>query len=143
MSVEDDLSQNLDDISGLADQLVALIIAKDALAADLQSQITALVAGDAATAAKVQTAFDKSVVAENKLRAAVPGVPPVGGTPLLTSYANAADFRAAATAYTGPEDVTLDGTDVPTGTPTANQTGKLDYFTHSADGSVNTMGPTD
>lgn len=138
MSVEDDLSQNLDDISALADQLIGLIIAKDAIAADLKAQVAALVAGDAATAAKVQAAFDKSVAAEDKLRAAVPGVPPVGGTPLLTSYASKAEFDTAWAAYTGPEGVTLDGASVKSGTsPT------LDYFNHSADGSVSTSGPAD
>lgn len=134
----DALSQNLDDMSGLADQLIAFILAADGIAADLRAQIAALVAGNTALAAKVSSAFDKSEALENKLRAAVPGVPPIGGEPLLTSYADRASFDAAVAAYTGPEAVNLDGIEVKTGTAPA-----LEYFTHSADGSINTSGPTD
>lgn len=138
MSREDDLVQNLDDISGLVDQVIGLIVAADANAARLEAEIVALVTAGGITAAKVQAAFDKSEAAENKLRAVVPGVPPVGGTPLLTSYADRAGFDAALAAYTGPEAVNVDGSEVKAGTAPA-----LDYYTHSADGSVNTMGPTD
>jgi predicted secreted protein len=131
----DALSQNLEDIAGLADQLLGLIKAKDDLAADLRAKIDALVAGDADVAAKVAAAFAKSEDAENKLRSVVPGVPPIGGTPLLTSYPDKAAFDAAVAAYTGPEGVTLDGASVKDGTsPT------LDYFTQD-DGSVSTTSP--
>lgn len=134
----DALSQNLDDMSGLVDQLVAFIQAADAVQADLRAQIAALVAGDAALAAKVDAAFTKSETVENKMRAGLPGVPPIGGTPLLQSYPDAAAFDAAVAAYTGPEAVTLDGTEVKAGTAPS-----LDYFTHSATGEINTTGPTD
>jgi hypothetical protein len=145
MSAIDDLSQNLDDITALVDQILGVIQAGDTLAAELRTQIAALVdaanlsaAEKAALAAKIDAAFAKSVAAEDKLRAAVPQVPPVGGEPLLTTYASNADFTAAVAAYSGPEGVTLDGASVKTGTsPT------LDYFSHSADGSVSTSGPTD
>jgi hypothetical protein len=136
--VVDALSQNLDDIVGLVDQIVDVIVAGDAEQARLRAEIANLLAGDAAMAAKVSTAFDKSEAAENKLRAAVPGVPPVGGTPLLPSYASKAEFDTAWAAYTGPEAVTLDGTEVKSGSTPA-----IDYFTHSADGSVTIVGPSD
>lgn len=136
--VADALSQNLDDITGLVDQILGVIAAGDALAVDLRAQVATLVAGDAALAAKIDAAFAKSVAAEDKLRAAVPQVPPVGGPPLLTGYPDRASFDAAVAAYTGPEGVTLDGASVKAGTSPS-----LDYFTHSADGSINTSGPTD
>jgi hypothetical protein len=65
-------------------------------------------------------------------------VPPVGGTPLSPSYASRAEFDTGVAAYTGPEAVTLDGTEVKAGTSPA-----IDYFSHSADGSISTSGPTD
>lgn len=138
MAKIDDLVQNLDDMSGLVDQLVAFIVAADAVQADLRAQIDALVANDAALAAKVTTAFDKSEEVENKMRAGLPGVPPVGGEPLLQSYVSAAEFDTAVAAYTGPEAVTLDGIEVRAGTAPS-----LDYYTHSATGEINTTGPTD
>lgn len=132
------LSQDLDDMSGIADQYIAFVVANDGVQAGLRAQIDALVAGDAATAAKVTAAFDKAEATENKMRAGLPGVPPVGGTPLLNSYASGAEFDAAAAAYTGPEAVTKDGIEVKAGTAPA-----LAYFSHSADGSVNTTGHSD
>lgn len=134
----DATSTNLDDMSGLADQLIGAIVAGDAIAVQLRADIEALVAGNGALASKATAIFDKSEATENKMRAGVPGVPPVGGTPLLTGYASRAEFDAAVVAYTGPERVTVDGADVKTGTDPS-----LDYFSHSADGSVSTVGPTD
>ncbi len=130
--------QNMDDISGLNDQLIALVVASDGIQADLRAQIAALLAGDAAVASKVDALFAKSETEENKLRAAIPGVPPVGGTPLTASYATRAEFDAAVAAYTGPEAVNVDGIEVKSGTSPA-----IEYFSHSADGSVSTSGPTD
>jgi hypothetical protein len=132
------LSQNLDDMSALADQLIAFIVAADGVQADLRAQIEALVAGNASVAAAVSAAFDKSEAVENKMRDGLPGVPPVGGEPLVQSYADRASFDAAVAAYTGPEAVTVDGIEVKSGTMPS-----LDYFSHSADGSVSTTGPTD
>lgn len=132
------LTQNLDDMSGLADQLIEFIVAADGVQADLRAQIETLVASDAAVAAAVAAAFDKSEAVENKMRAGLPGVPPVGGDPLVQSYADRASFDAAVAAYSGPEAVTLDGIEVKAGTMPS-----LDYFSHSADGSVSTTGPTD
>jgi hypothetical protein len=56
----------------------------------------------------------------------------------VPSYVDVASFNAAVAAYTGPERVTLDGVDVKAGTDPS-----LDYFSHSADGSVSNSGPTD
>lgn len=134
----DELSQNLDDMSGLVDRLVAFIVAADALHTADQTAIADLLAGDAAMAAQVQAVFDKSETVEAKMRASIPGVPPPGGTPLLQSYASAGEFDAAVAAYTGPEAVNKDGIEVKAGTAPA-----LEYFSHSGDGSVSTTGPTD
>lgn len=134
----DALSQNLDDMSGLADKYIAFVVASDGIQADLRAQIAALLAGDATLAAKADAAFAKSEATENKMRAGLPGVPPIGGTPLLQSYATRAEFDTAVAAYTGPEGVTVDGSSVKSGT-----TPTLDYFSHSGDGSVSTTGPTD
>ena len=130
--------QNLDDMSALADQLIAFIVAADGIQADLRAQIAALLAGDAATASKADALFQKSIAVEDKLRAGIPGVPPVGGTPLATSYPTRAAFDTAVAAYTGPEAVNVDGIEVKGGTAPA-----IEYFSHSADGSVSTSGPTD
>jgi len=136
--VVDALTTNLDDMSALADQLIAFIVAADGVQSALRAEIAALLAGNASLATKVDAAFAKSQAVEDKMRAALPGVPPVGGTPLLQSYASSAEFDTAVAAYTGPEAVTKDGIEVKTGTAPS-----LDYFSHSADGSVSTTGPTD
>jgi len=145
MSGIEALKQNLVDIRDLAQQYLALIISKDAAAAALQQKINALVdASNLAAAEKTQlladidSAVTASQTTEDALRAGLPGVPPVGGTPLTPSYADRASFDAAVAAYTGPEGVTLDGSQVKAGT-----TPSLDYFSHSADGSINTSGPKD
>ena len=136
--VLDDLNQNLDDMAGLVDKYVQAFIDADAIQAALRAEIASMVAGNAALASKIDAAFAKSVATEDKMRAGIPGLPPVGGTPLLQTYATRAEFDTAVAAYTGPEGVTLDGTGVKAGTsPT------LDYFSHSSDGSVSTVGPTD
>jgi len=135
--VVDALTTNLDDMSALADQLIAFIVAGDAIQSALRDEIAALVAGDAALAAKVDAAFAKSQEVEDKMRAALPGVPPVGGTPLVQSYASSAEFDAAVAAYTGPEAVTKDGVEVKAGTAPS-----LDYFS-SVDGSVATTPPVE
>lgn len=123
--------KNQDDMLELAGQI-------DAERAGLKQQILDLLANNAPLLAKANTLFDKSEAAENKLRAGLPGLPPVGGTPLLNSYPSAGAFDAAVAAYTGPESVTKDGIEVKAGTSPS-----LDYFSHSADGSVSTTGPTD
>lgn len=125
--------QNQDDMLELASQI-------DAERASLKQQILDLLANNAPLQAKAQTLFDKSEAAENKLRAGLPGLPPVGGTPLLNSYDTAAEFDAARAAYTGPEAVNLDGIEVKTGSAPA-----LEYFTHSDGtpaGVINTTGTT-
>lgn len=143
-----DLTQNLEDITGLAQQLVDLIAAKDAAAAALANENAALVAAANISAAekaaltdKMAAALAKSIAAEDKLRAAIPGVPPVGATPLDVSYPDKASFDAAVGAYTGVESVTLDGAEVHAATDTS--AAPANYFTHSADGHIDTSGPTD
>lgn len=138
MSKIDDLTQNLQDITDLVAQILQVIADGDAEKVALRQQVADLLAGDAAMAAKVDAAFQKSEDAENALRAAVPGVPPVGGTPLNPSYPDRGAFDTAVAAYTGPERVTLDGSDVKGGTDPS-----IDYFTHSVDGRIDTTGPTD
>lgn len=134
----DALSTNLDDMSTLADQYIAFVVASDGIQATLRAEIAALLAGNTALAQKADAAFAKSEATENKMRAGLPGVPPVGGTPLNTSYPSGSEFDAAVAAYTGPEAVTKDGIEVKAGTAPA-----LEYFSHSADGTVTTSGPTD
>ncbi len=140
-----DLKQNMLDLQALAAQYLDLIKAKDAANAALQAQIADLVAQVAAgtlAIADLQAGIDQAVAdsqaTEDQLRAGLPGVPPIGGTPLNPSYPDRASFDAAVAAYTGPEAVTVDGTEVKAGTSPS-----LDYFSHSADGSVSTSGPTD
>lgn len=141
----DDLKQNMVDLRALADQLLDLIKTKDDTNAALVQQIKDLVAQhvtDQATLdalnAGIDAAVSDSQATEDKLRAVIPGVPPVGGTPLATTYADRASFDAAVAAYTGPERVTIDGADAKAGTDPS-----LDYFTHSADGHIDNVGPTD
>lgn len=145
MDALNDLKQNMTDLRGLAQQYLALIIAKDDAAAALQETINGLIAAaDIAQAEKdallegINQAVVDSQAVEDEMRAGLPGVPPVGGTPLNVSYADQASFDTAVAEYTGPEAVTLDGNEVRAGTSPS-----LDYFSHSADGSINTSGPTD
>jgi hypothetical protein len=145
MATVQDLLQNMTDLQDLSKQYLDLIVAKDAAAAALQAQIADLVAAagiSAAEKAALQAAIDEAVAAsqatEDALRAGLPGVPPVGGTPLAPSYADRASFDAALSTYTGPEAVTVDGAEVKAGTSPG-----LDYFSHSATGEVSVSGPTD
>ena len=141
----DKAQQNLTDMSGLVDDLVAHIVASDAVQADLRAQIASLLSGDAATAAKADALFQKSEEVEAKMRASLPGVPPPGGTALNQSYPGPngdADFTAAAAAYNGPEVVKLNGIELPTAF-TGTTAGELLYYSHSTDGSVSTTGPSD
>jgi hypothetical protein len=145
MATVQDLLQNMKDLQDLSKQYLDLIIAKDAAAAALQTQIADLVAAAGISAAEkeaLQAAIDQAVAesqaTEDALRAGLPGVPPVGGTPLAPSYADRVSFDAAVVAYTGPEAVTVDGVEVKAGTAPS-----LDYFSHSATGEVNVSGPTD
>lgn len=130
--------QNQDDMLELASQI-------DAERASLKQQILDLMANNAPLLAKATALYDKSEAAENKLRAGIAGLPPVGGTPLLNNYPGpngGADFDAAAAAYTGPEAVKKDGIEVKQFTGTGDVV-TLEYYSHSADGSVNTTGPSD
>jgi len=145
MGAIDDLKQNMVDLRDLAQQYLDLIISKDAAAAALQTQINDLIAASSLAAtekaqllADIGAAVIDSQATEDALRAGLPGVPPVGGTPMDVSYADRASFDQAAASYTGPEAVTVDGVEAKAGTLPS-----LDYFTHSATGEVNTSPPTD
>ncbi len=144
-SVSQQLKQNMQDLRDLAQKYLDLIIAKDAAAAELAKKNEDLVNALNLSAAEKQQLLDDmaqavtdSQATEDALRAGLPGVPPVGGEPLALSYADRASFDAAVAAYTGPEAVTVDGTEIKAGS-----TPSVDYFSHSADGSVNTTGPAD
>lgn len=100
---------------------------------------------------------------ENDARAGLPGVPPIEtptdpatppvdpdpATPtdpvvvgiLAPSYADRASFDAAVAAYSGVEQVTLDGAEVKAASDAA--AAPANYFSHSADGSIDLAGPTD
>lgn len=140
-----EVRQDLADTKGVIALLIGFIQNNDAEKAALRQRITDLLAksdaDDAAKAAlqtEIDAAFDEAEDVENTARAGLPGVPPVGGEPLLPSYADRSSFDSAVGAYTGPEQVTLDGNEVKAGS-----TPSLDYFSHSGDGSVSTTGPTD
>lgn len=142
------LAQNMKDYDEVVTGLLAALAASDAAKAALAQQAAdAVTAMNVATAEKntalqaISDAVDASDAAENKARAGLPGVPPVGVTPLATSYASKADFDAAVAAYQGTEQVTLDGAEVKAATD-ANAAAS-NYFTHSATGEINISGPTD
>jgi len=144
MSDITELEQNLTDLEALGDQLLTLIANNDARAKALQDQIDALIAAanisaaeKAALAAKIDAAVAKSQALEDKERAGIPGVPPVGGEPLSPNYATRAEFDTAVAAYTGVEQVTLDGNEVHAATDSS--AAPANYFSHSADGSVSTL----
>jgi hypothetical protein len=126
----------------LIDYIVAFdarIAAKDTQIADLITASNLSAADKAALLAKITALTARTTALENKERNALPAVPPVGGTPLALSYADKAAFDAAVAAYTGTEQVTLDGVEVraatvATATPSA-------YFTQ-ADGSISTTATT-
>lgn len=139
------LLQNMADLRELAQKYLDYIIAKDGIIAEKDQKIADLmdeVASGGMTIQEAKTAMMEAIgesqAAEDAMRAGLPGVPPVGGTPLDPSYVDQASFDAAVADYAGPEAVTLDGAEVKAGTSPS-----LDYFTHSADGSINTSGPTD
>lgn len=145
MATIQDLQQNMQDLRDLSQLYLDLIIAKDATAAALNAQIADLIAAanisateKAALQAGIDAAVADSQATEDALRAGLPGVPPVGGSPLATEYADLASFNTATSSYGGPEGVTLDGVVVKAGT-----TPELNYFTHAdLGGVINTSGPT-
>jgi len=159
MGLREELAQNMTDLRDLAHEYLAFIITKDDMIADRDAAIAArdaqivdllaqLAAGQI-TVTEMQTqvadanatladAIAASQAAEDALRAGLPGVPPVGGTPLQTAYPERTSFDAAVAAYTGPEAVTLDGAEVKAGVTPA-----MDFFSHSVTGEINTTGPTD
>jgi hypothetical protein len=139
-----EVSQNLDDTKELVGQILELIHSHDAENEALKQQIVDLVAAaNMAQAEKdalqldIEAAWQKSEDTENAARAGIPGVPPVGGEPLGVTFADLSAFNSAVAAYTGPEAVTLDGTEMKSGTMPS-----LDYFSHSEDGHVDISGPT-
>jgi hypothetical protein len=143
MDQMDDLSTNLADLQALVDQILTVNTDSDAEKVRLRAQVADFIATAAIDAAakaalqeKIAAAWAASEKVENDLRAKVPGMPPVGGTPLLTTYADKAAFDAAVAAYTGPEAVTLDGAEVKTGTAPA-----LAYYLDAAAGGVSNVPP--
>lgn len=141
----DQVIENLNDMRGLVDQLLAVIQQGDAEKQALRAQVAQLVADAGlaeearqALAEKIEQAFAASEDTENKMREAIPGAPPVGGTPLLQSYATRDEFEAAVSSYTGPEAVTLNGVNMRAGTEPA-----LAYFDHpESDGRIDTTDPS-
>jgi hypothetical protein len=103
--------------------------------AQVAAAVAAATAGDDAQAETIAQGLTTEGAA------LVAALPPVVVTPpaaLAASYASLALFTTAVTAYTGPEEVDLDGVAVKAGNTTI-----LAYFTHSDQGGViNTTGPT-
>lgn len=144
---------NIADMHDLFSQWQDLLVQKDAINQAQQAQILELIANaaiDDAAKLELTTAatesFQASTDEENRIRLAIQGVPPVGVTPLPTSFADKAAFDAGVAAYTGPEAVTYatvaaGEVEVKGGTQPA-----LAYFQHSVDGTesgVDTTGPAD
>lgn len=145
--IENALIQNMADYDEVVTGLIAALAASDAAkAAQTQIAIEAVAAMNVAKGerdqaiATITAAVAASDAAENKARAALPGVPPVGGTPLETSYPDRVSFTDAVAAYGGAERVTLtelDGTvaDVKGGTDPS-----LNYYVQT-DGSISLTNP--
>lgn len=93
------------------------------------------------------TAFPNATIGAERpsTAAAGTGTPPPPAT-LPTSFpgpaaASLAAFQAAVNAYTGPEEVDLDSLSVKAGAATP-PSAVLAYFSHSADGSIDMVSPT-
>lgn len=132
--------QVLDDLDTINSEIAAFIADHEAIDDALRAQVKDLtdkLAADEISLAAFQTgtdaAFEKAEKAKDALKK--PGNPV---TPLDAKYDTRALFDAAVAAYAGPEEIDVDGGMVKPGTTPA-----LAYFTHSADGSVSTTGPTD
>jgi hypothetical protein len=149
----DALEQNIVDLETRWDDTAAYIAGFDSRIAAKDQQILDLVnaanisgAEKTALTGRIQTLVDRSQALEDKERAGIPGLPPVGGTPLSPSYPTRAEFDTAVAAYTGAEGVDLDdpaGTVTEVHAATDTSVPRVTYYTHSADGSVSTSGPTD
>jgi len=115
--------------------LQAIIDAKDAAIAGLMAEL-------AAGAITIQEFQAQAAGAALQADAAADLLPPVRPpnvpVTLAAAYVSADALIAAAAAYPGP--ATLDGATLTTVGGTSPQ---LDFFSHSADGSVSTTGPTD
>ena len=126
----------LDDLDALNQDISNYIAARNATDVTLQSAVDAAVAAAGlaqAAQAALQTGIDAAFTKAEADRALV--APPANLPPptvLVASYPTAADFNTAVAAYTGPEEVDLDGTSVKAGTSPA-----LTYFTQT-DATVST-----
>jgi hypothetical protein len=125
------------DLDALKQDISNYIAARDAADVGLKQQVVDLTAAhvtDQAALDAMNTGIEAAFTKAEEARALIPA--PGGGTlppaALAASYADRATFDVAVGAYTGPEEVDVDGTAVKTGTTPA-----LAYFTQ-ADGSVST-----
>lgn len=137
------LADNVNKIPPAVDRLEAKISSlnvtpaqKQQLLADIGSLKTLSTAAANAAGVLAAAAAD---AADDVDEANVPPPPPPA--PLATTFPSAAEFTAAASAYTGSEKVSLDGAAV--ATAGSNDGAALAYYSHSADGHIDTTGPTD
>lgn len=132
------LRQNIKDMGEQFDLLLKYVVEGDPEKQQLRRDLAAAVeranmseADKAQLKSDIEARFQESEAVENKMRDAIRGLPPIGGTPLLSTYPDRAQFDAAVAGYTGSERVTLDGADVKPGSDPA-----IDYFTHNDQGGV-------
>jgi hypothetical protein len=144
MATIQDVQKDLDTIKASTGTYIAGRDAADAALNATITSLTAQLAAGTANAATVQAGIDAAFAAAEAEVAALapPVVTPPAITPLPSAFPDKPTFTTAATAYKGPEAVTLDGTAVPTAGPTP-AVGALAYFTHSDQaGLINETGPT-
>lgn len=123
------LQQVLDDLDTIQTEFDALTAKRDKIDDDLKAEIAKLLAGNPAIQAQVDAAFAKAEALKEVLTM---------NTTLPSSFVDKADFVKQVDAYNGVEKVMLDGNVYAGGTDPA-----LNYYTHSADGHIDTTGPSD
>ena len=121
------MQQVLDDLDTIKNETDAYVSKRDAIDDKLRSEIAALTAANPALQAQIDSAFAKAEAQKELLTMT---------TTLSTSFVDKADFVKQVDLYSGPEKIMLDGSVYAGGTDPA-----LDFFSHSADGHIDNVGP--
>lgn len=122
------MQQVLDDLDEIKTGFDAYVTKRDAIDDGLRGEIARLLSGNPAVQTQVDSAFAKAEAQKALLTMT---------TTLSTTFVNKADFVKQVDLFNGPEEVDLDGSLYAGGTQPA-----LTFFTHSADGHIDNVGPT-
>lgn len=122
------MEQVLSDLDDIKTEFDTYVTKRDKIDDDLRAEIAKLTASNPAVQAQIDSAFAKAEAQKALLTMT---------TTLPMSFVNKADFVKQVDLYNGPEEIDLDGLLYVGGTQPA-----LTFYTHSADGHIDNIPPT-